>query len=77
MTPTSCHWQRSSPSGRPKGIPTSHQNVDYSNVPTGRDFDKGAALQVANRAGGLNGNTATAATKIIDTQRSGDPFIEQ
>lgn len=53
------------------------ENVDYSNVPTGRDFDKGAALQVANRAGGLNGNTATAATKIIDTQRSGDPFIEQ
>ena len=77
MTPTSYHWQRSSPRGRPKGIQTCHQNVDYSNVPTGRDFDKGAALQVANRAGGLNGNTATAATKIIDTQRSGDPFIEQ
>ena len=50
--------------------------VDYTNVPSGRDYEAGKPLVTADRAGGFNGKTATASTKTIDTQRDSDPFVD-
>ena len=51
-------------------------DVDYSNVPAGRSYDNGTDFEKCDRAGGLNGRTSMSATKMIDTQRPSDPFIE-
>lgn len=50
--------------------------VDYSNVPNGADEKLPENFNKAERAGGFDQKTATAATRTIDTQRETDPFID-
>ncbi len=51
-------------------------DVDYSNVPAGRPYENGNNFEKNDRSGGLNGRTSLSSTKMIDTQRPNDPFIE-
>ncbi|MGN0915986.1 MAG: ribonuclease E [Succinivibrio sp.] len=51
-------------------------DVDYTNVPEGRDFDKGNSFEKSDRAGGFEGRTAKSETKIVDTQRQSEPFVD-